>query len=272
LSAKNEGYSEKEELEQLRRTGERIFGLKFDTLERAGSEANFIAYKSKSLLFSSRLDSRTYFVQDLRYGVGRELGVSKASKREQLRIGRTILKKVGIPSSEVAEHKVVTEKSQTAQVDKRGDKVEPGEVEGGRNLMLISRKIEGLPVWDSNVVIGLTENKQIGFMQLHWPEIPAHVVREAHKLAYKLKREWSPPTDESASVESAEAGITHSPAIGFVMDIFPAIRVIYRSKENLGRKKVLYLDRHGKSVPLPRQAEMPFSPPERRSPPKSEGA
>ena len=58
-------------------------------------------------------------------------------------------------------------------------------------------------------------------------------------------------------MESVEAGIIHSPAMGFVMDVYPAIRVIY-SAENprMGRKLTLYLDAQGASLPgTPRQFE-----------------
>jgi hypothetical protein len=39
------------------------------------------------------------------------------------------------------------------------------------------------------------------------------------------------------------------------MDIYPTIRVVYSPLDkNIGRKQVLYLDRNGKSVPIPRQS------------------
>jgi hypothetical protein len=267
MSTKSEGYSDDEENERIRQIGEKIFRLKFDKVERAGSEANFIGIKSKSILFSTRLDSRTYFVQDLRYGVGKERGVYHGPDGVQLNMCKALLKRVAIPSSEIAGHKVLTEKSREARLERGTGKMKFEEERKQRSLVLISRKIEGFPVWDSSVLMGLTRDKQVGFLQLHWPEIPEHVVAEAHKLASRIKEGWHPPRDESSNVESVEAGIIHSPAIGFVMDIFPAIRVVYKSKDKrYGKRKVLYLDRHGRSVPLPRQADMPYSPPVQRAP------
>ena len=59
-----------------------------------------------------------------------------------------------------------------------------------------------------------------------------------------------------------EAGIVHSPAVGFVLDIFPAIRVIYRPEdETIGRKPALYFDADGKEVPVPRQSRCASAPP-----------
>jgi hypothetical protein len=57
-------------------------------------------------------------------------------------------------------------------------------------------------------------------------------------------------------MEAVEAGVIHSPAIGFFMDISAAIRVIYLGQEpSVGRKPLLYLDRHGSPVVLPRDIE-----------------
>jgi hypothetical protein len=45
--------------------------------------------------------------------------------------------------------------------------------------------------------------------------------------------------------------------MGFYMDIYPTIRVIFNAQDG-GKKKVLYLDRNGKKVPTPRQIEARF--------------
>ena len=128
-------------------------------------------------------------------------------------------------------------------------------IKEGRKFTRISRQIDGFPVWSSNIVVGLNDRKLVGFMQLHWPEIPQHIVNEAHRLSYKTKHGWKPPEQPGATVESVEAGIIHSPAISFVMDIYPTIRVVYSPLDkNIGRKQVVYLDRNGKSVPIPRQS------------------
>jgi hypothetical protein len=107
------------------------------------------------------------------------------------------------------------------------------------------------------LILSLTEQKTIGFMQLHWPEIPRHIVNEAHRLNYKLKHNWAVPEEKNCKVQSTEAGIIHSPAMGFFMDIYPAIRVVYEpTNETGGKKKVLYFDRHARKIPTPRQIEV----------------
>ena len=44
-----------------------------------------------------------------------------------------------------------------------------------------------------------------------------------------------PPEQPDATVEAIEAGIIHSPAAGFLIDIYPAIRVIYTPVDRPGK-------------------------------------
>jgi len=82
-------------------------------------------------------------------------------------------------------------------------------------------------------------------------------VREATVLALLLKRRaFQPPELADARPETVQAGIIHSPAVGFFMDVVPVIRVIYsNANPELRRKPTLYLDRHGQTVPMPRDIE-----------------
>ena len=105
----------------------------------------------------------------------------------------------------------------------------------------------------SSVKLGLTHTGNVGRLELHWPTLPAYVVREADVLRTLVRRGFKPPALRDAGVESIEVGMLHSPAIGFFMDAAAAIRVIYRGKdESIGRKPTLYLDRHGQPVAMPR--------------------
>lgn len=258
-------YSEEAELNELRRVAEEVFGVKLDKITRSGSEANLVGLRSEHVLFSRRLDSRTYFVQDSRYGTTHEAGVFHGSDEEYCERCRGILKRINVSLSEIEKEVVLTEQTQVARIDYETKKVHKEEVQKGKQFARLSRAVEKLPVWSSGMVLGLTRDKTIGYLQLHWPELPVHVVNEAHRLAHKVKHDWKAPEQFGAVVEAIEAGITHSPAIGFLMDIYPAIRVLYKPKDpRYGKKPVYYYDRHGKPVPLPRQAYMPLEPTQQR--------
>lgn len=254
---KRKDYSDEAEKRRVRTTAEDVFDLTFDRVVRDGAEANLVGIQSEELLFSMRLDSRTYFIQNYKYGVSGDDDIFKGEDEEQFEFCRRILRKLDIPLLEIDEEVVAREQIQVAQMDRETGNISMEEVQEGRNSARLSRQIHGLPVWSSNFVLTLTHDKGIGFMQLHWPEIPNWVATEAHRLRYRLEHGWSPPRREGAKIEAVQAGIIHSPAVGLLMDTQPVIRVIYASPEpTIGRKEVLHLNRHGQDVPNPRQADL----------------
>jgi hypothetical protein len=245
-----------EETKRLESLATRVLGLDFGKINQSGAERNIVGIRSDNLLFSQRRDSRTYFIQDQRFGADKGAGVFRGSDSDLLGLSREMLERLKIPLNEIDHPVVLHEKTQVGYVDPKSRKViteEPGE---GKSLAEFSRKVEGIPVFSSRALIGLTGDKKIGYMELHWPVIPDTVLREAHRLQELVKGGWRPPEQKGARPESIEPGIIHSPAIGFVMDIYPAIRVIYASdNETVGKKMTLYLDGNGREVPVPRQFE-----------------
>lgn len=250
-------YSDEGEINRIKQIANNIFGINIDKTFKNADEYNIIGAKSELILFSLRTDSRTYFIQDKRYGFNHELGFFSGDDQTQLEVAHKILDKLSI-SKEILSERVVKEKIQEAEIDRNKDNiVKKFELREGKNYVRIYRQIEENPVWSSNMILSLTKEKTIGFMQLHWPEIPQHIVNETHRLRYKVEHNWSAPEERGCSIERIEAGIIHSPAMGFFMDIYPTIRVIYKpADEKAGKKKVIYLDRHGKKIPIPRQIEI----------------
>lgn len=253
-SKKPQDFSDKAEVKRITQIAKQILGLRLGKITRSGSEANAVGIQSDRILFSQRIDSHTYFVQNNDYGTARRAGVFRGTDQEQIRLSRRILKQLDFPLSEVEQEVVVKEHTGIAQFNQETGEINKEDIQEGHKFTRVSRQIDGFPVWSSNVVLGLTGKKQVGFMQFHWPEIPQHIVNETHRLSYKIKHGWKPLEQPGTTIESVEAGIIHSPAISFVMDIYPTIRVIYSPVDkSIGRKQVLYLDRNGKPVPIPRQ-------------------
>jgi hypothetical protein len=266
-------YSDRGEIRRITRIAKEALGLQFDKIVQSGSQANLAGLRSERILFSERLDCRTYFVQNTNYGLGKADGVFSGTDHEQFRACRRIVRRLGIPLSEIAEQVVLREQGRTAQMDEYGKVIEMGEVQPGRSFVRLLRQIDRVPVWSSNVVLGLTANKQIGFLQLHWPMVPDHTMIEARRLAYKVCHGWSLPERRGTVILSAQAGIIHSPAAGTFMDIYPVIRVIYAPKDSeSGKKLVLCFDRHGHRTPLPRQVELPLEPPQKKRPEEGVGS
>ena len=253
-----DNYSDEEELEKLRKDAENVFGIEFDEIVHSGSERNLLGIRSKNMLFSRRLDSLTYFIQDSRYE-GREAEIFRGSDKVHFKRCRKILKGLNISLAEIDQEVIIKENTQVARVDYKTKEVHKEKVQEGKHIARVSRKVEDLSVWSSGIVLRLSRKRTIEYLQLHWPELPKHVVNEAHHLAYKVKHKWEVPEQLGAGVESIEAGIIHSPAMGFLMDMYPAIRVIYSPKaKQYGQKPVYYYDRHGKPIPIPRLADIPL--------------
>src|SRR5215210_835382 len=150
-----EEYSEEAEQRLNRQIAEEALGLRFDEIRQSGSAANMVGMQSEHVLFSQRLDSRTYFVQDTRYGVDQENGVFEGSDEEFLAESHSILERLDIPLSEVGEELVLKEQTQIAEADQYGRVVGMEDVGEGKKFARISRHIDGLPVWASNLILGL---------------------------------------------------------------------------------------------------------------------
>ena len=256
-TVKTPDYSDEAELKEMENLAKEVFKLKLGKVERIGSQYNFVGIKSENILVSRRLDSRTYFVQDQRYGKLREAGVFEGSNKELIDLGKELFRKLNIPQSEIMETIVLQENIQVARFDSSTGTIEPEEPQKGQKLARFTRHIEGIPVFSSSLTLGLTAKRQIGFMQFHWPEIPKVVLTEAHRLKYKLEHGWKPPEQKGAKPESVDTGIVHSAAPGFLIDIYAAIRVIYMSEEEgVGRKLTLYYDRDSNTLPIPREFDI----------------
>ena len=264
-------FSDREEIESLRSVASRVLNRPLGGDAEFRSAANVIGFQSNELLFNHRLDSRTYFFQDFRKY--KEEGQGGSSNDELLKRVRELLRLLDVPAGEMGEQKVLQERSRVGEREPSGH-IRLEEVQYGPQWARVTRQVEGIPVFSSRALFKFTgEDGSLRFFEVHWPYIPQEVLREAHRLDYKVKSGWKPPRVAEAEVETVEAGIVHSPAIGFVMDVYPVVRVIYKpEKVGAGKKAVRYYDRAGLILPFPRQfaEKIPEQPQPKREAPHSE--
>lgn len=235
-----------------------VFDLYFDQTLPVQADRNVLSLASTEVCFAQRLDCRTYFVQHQQYGHDQPTGVFQGPDEEQFTFSSTLLQRLGISHEEIAKEEILREFGQAAQVDpytQQVIKLEPAREL--RNFLHVTRQVKGIPVWSSHLKMGLTAERKIGFLELHWPIIPHAVIREAQRLTFKVSNGWEVPAITAAEVESVEAGIIHTLAVGYFFDIHAAVRVIYKSLDpNIGRKPMYHLDRHGEPVLLRRTSEL----------------
>ena len=236
----------------------RICNLCFDERAPVVSECNTLSIVSGDSYFGQRLDCRTYFAQRERYGHDRPKGVFRGSDAEQFAYCRELCERLGLRSDEIARADILHEFGQAARLDRQSDQVvEVTPQQELRTVMHVERQAQEVPVWSSHLTFGLTAERELGFLELHWPDIPEAVLREARRLTGMVCNGWRAPEQTVAAVESIQAGIVHTPAVGYFFDIHAAIRVIYRSLDpNIGRKPVYHFDRHGAPVRLRSTSEL----------------
>jgi hypothetical protein len=244
----------------------RIAGFDLGKRPTFAAAGNVSGLRTRALTFSCRRDSRTIFATDTRYGYLGTGGTWKGPDRQAISACRRVLRAAGIPAGEIGATRVVLEFG--AVGERVSDKeVRVCEPELLRKVAHAQRVIDGMPVWSSHALVGLTQKGQIGYLELHWPSLPPEVVKEAHVLHALVQHGFEPAGLPEARVESIDAGIIHSPAIGFFMDVTAAIRVVYVGDDpRVGRKPTLYLDRHGQRVALPRDLRAPKPEPIARNP------
>jgi hypothetical protein len=232
-----------------------IAGFKITKRDFA-SAANISGIRSKTQTFSSRHDSRTLFASDNRYGPAGKAGAWTGENKTAVAACRRVLRAAKVSPKEISAVDVVSEMGQVAE-RVSGEKFRPHEPTVLRKLARARRAVDGIPVWSSYAKVGLTGKGEVGSLELHWPELPAAVVKEAGVLQALVKRGgFKPPEVADARAETVEAGVIHSPAVGFFMDVVPVVRVIYTAaKSEVGRKPTFHLDRHGRPVVMPRDIE-----------------
>ncbi len=217
-----------------------------------GTAANVSGVRTRTHTFSRRRDSLTIFADDSRYGHLGKAGAWTGPDRVVIAACRRVLRAARVPATEIEGIEVMSELGAVAErLSEDEIRVEKSEIL--RKIGRARRAIGGLPVWSSHLVVGLTRKGDIGHIELHWPRLAPEVIVEAKVLQAILKRGWEPPELAGTQAESMEAGVLHSPAIGFFMDTAPVIRVIFAGDDpTVGRKPTLYLDRHGELISLPR--------------------
>src|SRR4051794_14113174 len=84
-------------LDQVRRTAEEIFGLRLGEVTRSGSERNMLGVQTERHVITQRLDSRTFFVTDVAFQPGRVETTFEGEDEDLLSAARAIVEGLGIP-------------------------------------------------------------------------------------------------------------------------------------------------------------------------------
>jgi len=134
---------------------------------------------------------------------------------------------------------------------------------------MITRRVAGIDVVSSRVMLHVDGAGRVAFMELAWPDIGSEVLDRALRLQRMVAAQYQVPSLEGAEVEAVQPVILHSPAVGFYNDATAAVRVIYRpNARQVGQKPVRCLDERGADVTLPRDVDAPREKPISRPTPR----
>ena len=254
-TAGNAGLSPEEQKIQTatKQLATETLGLKLEKDVTAGHKDHFSGLRTDNITFTQRLDSRTYVVYDKRFSSTKETGMYQEADEALLKRSHELLERLKIPVAEIASEKVVQEKLQAGERDAKTGKFKLEPVEAGKKWVRVARQVEGVPVFSSRATLGLMPSGEIGFLEVHWPEVPAKVTEEARRYKDVAGKQWHAPELKGTRVESVTAGVLHSPAASTALDFVPVIRVIYAPLDSrIGKKPVAYVDAEGKPVAMPR--------------------
>ena len=119
-----------------------------------------------------------------------------------------------------------------------------------------TRTIDGVPIFGSELLVGLNPEGQIGRLRLHWPTISPDQVKEARRLQAAVDaRKWQVPkmlSDPETKILEVNAGVGHSAFSDPRFHSAAVVRVLFRREAKgdypLVTTAYQYFDLEGREV------------------------
>jgi hypothetical protein len=136
-----------------------------------------------------------------------------------------------------------------------------------------TRSVDGVPIFGSELLVGLDPDGQIGRLRLHWPRIEPSMLRQARGLQEMVEsKKWRLPKGvESEGTEILEtiAGVGHSAFADPHFKATPVVRVLVRrvtreTQYPLQSTAYKYFDASGREVQFSAFPKIPGTPAARK--------
>ncbi|MGC2193042.1 MAG: hypothetical protein WA628_00095 [Terriglobales bacterium] len=120
-----------------------------------------------------------------------------------------------------------------------------------------TREVEGVPVFGSELLVGLNPDGTIGRLRLHWPKLNPEELKAARALQAAMKeKKWNVPKyfgEEGVEVLDVTAGVGHSAFADPRFKSAAVVRVLYRrtakdTQYPIASTAYKYFDQAGKEV------------------------
>jgi hypothetical protein len=131
------------------------------------------------------------------------------------------------------------------------------------------RVVEGLPVFGSELIVGLDPEGRIGRFRLHWPKLSPAVVKAAHALESASRaKKWVVPKrlqDRDTEILEATPGVGHSAFADPGFRSAAVVRILYRKTGRAGQYPLattgyVYIDAQGRDVVFSAFPRIPGTP------------
>jgi len=250
---------------ELAALGTRDFGIQWEGPLVGAHERGVVAVTDGVTTLTQRAGARVFIVHNRKEFPPTEQTAFAGSDAELADIGTKFLQAAGVGKDEIANTQVLQQFTQSGEVLPGGKEVKVLPPQKSYRTLMVSRRIGGVDVVSSRLMLNLDRAGRVAFMEMAWPEISREVLDRAARYQVLAAGKFVAPRVEGAEVESVQAVVLHTPAIGFYNDTTAAIRVIYRPiSEQVGQKAVRYVDEQGKDVVPPRDIERLREPPVQR--------
>lgn len=258
VSVRDPRQLDEKQIQELAEMGSSSFGIQWNGKLVGARERGVMAVTDGVTTLTTRAGSRTFIVHDRKDFPPSDSNEFKGSDEELKNLGKRFLMASGAKPAEIADLRILQQLTQVGErIGGSGD-VQVHEAQNSSRTLLIGRRIDGIDVLSSRLVLHANSAGRIAFMELNWPDLGSEVLERAARLREIAGRGYVAPPLKNAEVESVQPVLLHSPAVGFYNDTTAAIRVIYRpTGEEGGKKAVRYLNERGEDVALPRDLDVP---------------
>lgn len=244
--------------EELAATGSRDFGIKWEGRLIGASDRGVVAVTDGTTTLTNRAGERVFIVRNNKEFPPSDRAIFRGTDADLKNIGLKLLRASGAREDEVADVRVLQQYTQTAEVPPGNLPPRMTTLEKSHRALQIDRRIAGVDVISSRLLLNVDAEGRVAFMELAWPNISPEVLERSARLRRIATDRYTAPRMEGAEIESVQAVILHTPAVGFYNDATAAIRVIYRpTSPQIGQKAVRFVDERGQDVPLPRAIDPP---------------
>jgi hypothetical protein len=254
------------QVSELATLGTRDFGIKWEGHLVGAHERGVMAVTDGMTTLTTRAGNRIFIVHNRKEFPPTDETAFEGSDEDLKNIGMKLLLATGANKDEIAEARVLQQFTQSGETVPGSNEVKVSPPQLSFRTLMITRRIAGVDVVSSRLMLNADRNGGVAFMEMAWPDISREVLDRAMRYRELTANKFAAPPLEGAEVESVQPVVLHTPAIGFYNDATAAIRVIYSPHgEHVGQKAVLYVDENGKEVGLPRDVDrLREEPPRRR--------